>query len=156
MAQSQYTYQTTTTINVSQDHKTPAGSSPPPEQAPRAGIRREGTELVEDSWNVSAPAIANDAEVVEDSIENGAARPSPAQVNRPSEEADHEHDELYSLTPERPRVKAIQQSPEVTQQTEPRRKINALDALLARGARVHGEASKPTNTKPTAPILEGM
>lgn len=134
MSQAQRTYQTVTTINVSQDYKTPSKSSSPAGQTPRAGVARQNTELVEDSLNahVNKISVADDTEVVEDSVETPAAAArvtSPA--NRLARPVQPEEDELYSLTP----------SPRKTSN-------NALNALLARGAFVHKPAvQKSIGTK---------
>lgn len=159
MSQTQRTYQTTTTLNVSQDYETPARSSPPPEQAPPAGVMREVTDLVEDSLNANARAVPDDTEVVEDSSGNRAATITKANgpADRPSQQAQSQHDELYSLTPDRARTEAAQHLPKIPEQAESQRKVsnNALDALLARGATVHKPVSTPARTGPPAPIVEG-
>lgn len=155
MSRSQYTYQTTTTLNVSQDYESPELSSPPPpEQQPPPVVPRQDTELVEDSLNANALTIANDTDIVEDSVENRGDVAFTEQVNRLSQQAPQDYDELYSLTPDRPRS---QKHPNVAQQPEPqpKRSNNPLAALLTRGATVHKAVRTPAGTKRPAPVDRG-
>lgn len=156
MSRSQYTYQTITTLNVSQDYESPEFSPPPPppeQQAPQ-GVPRQDTELVEDSLNANAVTIANDTQIVEDSVENRGAVAFTGQVNRLSQQASEDYDELYSLTPNRPRS---QKHSNTAQQPELQRKRsnNPLDALLSRGATVHKAVRTPAGTKRSAPVDQG-
>ena len=141
------TVQTVTTIDAGAHE-----SSPPPETPSAPKATQEETQLVEDSLNAIEPTVANGTEVVEDSLGNGAPVAVNAPAQRPSQQAESEHDELYSLTPQRSRPKTGQNSA-----AAPPRKIsnNALDALLDRGAKVHKPVQKPAETKQPAPRVEG-
>lgn len=154
MSQTQRTSQTITTIDVSQGKETPALSSPPRKEAPVERAIPGGTQVVEDSLDANVPANANGTQVVEDSVENWPAVTTVGPQTRPSQEAE---DELYSLTPERPRGKRSQQLPASASPAQTKRKVsnNALDALLTRGATVHKAHERPARQSRAAPIVEG-
>lgn len=157
MSRTQISHRTVTTIpiNVSQDHETPAHSSPPREEA----VMKEdkGTDLVEDSFPKPDTVLKR------------------ASTVRPSQALQSDDDELYSLTPGRVATRALSllersnSKPEKGTRLSPLRRqsgqpsaqnmqqsrnmppaTSAMDALLSRGAVVHppvGSSKQPTSKK---------
>lgn len=156
MSRSARTYQTETTLNVSQDYETPVRSSPPA-SAPPVSAEKRGTVLVEDSLGAEGKAPIADGEIVEDSVENGVVRAGETQHKRLSQQVEDDHDELYSLTPERPRAQAVQKPTRATQPAETlgNGRMNAVDALLARGATVHKAKQNPSEVKQAPVAIHG-
>lgn len=163
MSQSQYTYQTVTTINVSQDFETPVPSSPTGEPRAPPGLTRQETEVVEDSLNANLyangpSAKAPHTEVIKaPAVDKATIAANPkSPLNRPVQRPHSQDDELYSLTPEHLRAKATQTS--TNTKAAPQHKVsnNALDALLTKGAAVHkADEISPKSTR-IATVAGGM